>query len=82
MIIKCGRREFDLNEKDEIMYNGACYQIITRKYRQGWNELTPVIAINIVKKLIKEGKIIFKEKRKSRWSDELILDIYKIDKDA
>jgi hypothetical protein len=78
MIIKCGRREFDLNENDEIMYNDACYRIVTRKYRKGWNELTPRIANAIAKKLIKEGKIVFKEKRKSIWLDELILDIYKI----
>jgi hypothetical protein len=50
LIIKCGRKEFDLNENDEIMYNGACYQIITKKYREGWDELTPRIANAIAKK--------------------------------
>jgi hypothetical protein len=71
--VKAGREEFELNKNDEIMYNGACYQIITRLTGYGWNSSIPVIAKARAEKLIKEGKLVFnhhEEKRK--------VDIYKI----
>lgn len=58
MIIKCGREEIDLNNNDEVFYNGACYQIKTRKCGT-----LPVIATNKAKKLIKDG-ILIEVKRK------------------
>jgi len=58
MIIKCGRREFDLNEKDIIFDNGACYQITSQTYREGFAEYYPVIAEAKAKKMIKEGYLI------------------------
>jgi len=76
MKIKCRNNEYDLNEKDEILYNGNCYQILTRSAGSGWNTYTPIIAMNKAKKLIKEGKIVFKEKREFSFGKEL--DIYKI----
>lgn len=55
MIVKCGRDEFELNKEDIIMYNGACYQIITRKKYSGYNFIPPTIAKNKAIKLIKDG---------------------------
>ena len=55
MELKCGRETFNLNEKDVIMYNGACYQLITRKVDVGWKQSTPVVAKAKAKKLIKDG---------------------------
>ena len=69
--IKCGKIEYDLNENDEILYNSVCYQIITRG-----NASAPSISMIKAKKLIKEGKLIFKEKRDCGLSKEL--DIYMI----
>lgn len=57
MIIKCGRLEFDLTKQDLIMYNGACYQIITRKNDKGFDSYSPQIALGKAKILIKEGKL-------------------------
>jgi hypothetical protein len=55
MKIKCGRNEFDLTEKDIIMYNGACYQLITRTIHKGWHSHYPVLANGKAEKLIKDG---------------------------
>ena len=57
MNIKCGRNEFELNEKDLIMDNGACYQLITRKVGIGYDASTPILAKTKAKQLIKEGKL-------------------------
>jgi hypothetical protein len=57
MNIKCGREEFALTEKDIIMYNGACYQLITRKIIKGWSTTSPVLAKAKAVKLIKDGKL-------------------------
>lgn len=57
MKIKCGTKEFELNEKDLIMDNGACYQLITRRIGIGYYAQVPVIAKSKAKQLIKEGKL-------------------------
>ena len=74
MLIKAGRKEYDLTKDDNIMYNGSCYQIITRLTENGWDGRTPVIAKARAEKLIKEGKLVF-----SHYSKGIIkTDIYKI----
>lgn len=55
MKVKCGRREITLTEKDIIMFNGVCYQIITRKIGVRWEATTPIIAKAKAKELIKNG---------------------------
>ena len=57
MEIKCGRRTFEVTEKDRILDNGACYQLITRYYFDGWHRCIPAVAKATFKKLLKEGKI-------------------------
>jgi hypothetical protein len=73
MIVKCGRIEFELTEKDLVMYNGACYQIITRKVGFGWNESTPIIAKSRAMKLIKEGLLKEVQLDKPRYKGENII---------
>ena len=56
MKIKCGRIEYELNEKDIIFFNGACYMLITRKIVGEWGRKhSPTVAIAKAKKLIKDG---------------------------
>ena len=57
MEIKCGRRTFTVTEKDRILDNGACYQLITQCYFDGWHRAIPLVAKTTFKKLLKEGKI-------------------------
>ncbi|WCF11607.1 hypothetical protein NDS46_30135 (plasmid) [Paenibacillus thiaminolyticus] len=58
MIVKCGRKMIELTEKDVIMYNGACYQIITRNKGLGWNESIPKIAKAKAQELIKKNLLV------------------------
>jgi len=72
--IKAGRKEYDLTKDDNIMYNGHCYQIITRLSGYGWDATTPIIAKAKAEKLIKEGKLVFSHYGKGT----VKTDIYKI----
>ncbi len=77
MVIKAGRKEYDLNENDRILFNGACYQLITRELRIGFDKNTPIISKTLMKKLIKESKIVLcQEKYKTPRGTEM--DLYKI----
>ena len=62
MKIKCGHREFEVNSNDIIMYNGACYQIVTKEYSKGWDRLTPVISKVKAEKMVKDGLLIVVKK--------------------
>lgn len=77
MEIKCGRRTFDCTSKDLILDNGACYQIITKEYKQGWSCQTPVVSKTLFKKLLKEGKIRKSKKRyKTGYQSQPYYDLY------
>jgi hypothetical protein len=71
VIVKCGRKEYDLNSKDVIMYNGACYQIITREVRNGWFTYPPRIPTAKAIKMIKDGRLKLAKSNKG-------LEYYKI----
>lgn len=58
MEVKCGRFIIDLNENDEIMYNGACYQITTRRNVSGYYSHTMKIANGTAIKMIKRGELV------------------------
>lgn len=57
MKIKCGRKEFEVTEKDRILDNGAIYQLVTQCYHKGFDEVTPIVAKSTFDKLLKSGKI-------------------------
>lgn len=77
MVIKIRKREYDLNENDRILFNGACYQLITRQIKSGFDKNIPIIPKILMEKLIKESKVILcKEKSKSPLIGDL--DLYKI----
>ncbi|MFO1442857.1 hypothetical protein KDN24_06465 [Bacillus sp. Bva_UNVM-123] len=73
MKIKCGRDEFELNEKDIIMYNGACYQLLTREVRNGWHSHSPVLAKAKAEKLIKTGDLKEVKLEKSPYKDNSLI---------
>lgn len=39
--LKVGRNVFDIDDNDLILDNGACYQIITKVIRKGFDRITP-----------------------------------------
>ena len=57
MKIKVGRDEYEVSNKDLILDNGACYQLITKRKHSGWNSYAPTIAKTTFKKMLKDGKI-------------------------
>lgn len=52
MVIKCGRKEIKIGVEDWILFNGACYQIMSTE-----ETYAPKIAISKAKQLIKSGLI-------------------------
>ena len=63
MKIKCGRREFEVTERDKILDNGVIYQLVTQYYFERFNRMIPVVAKSTFNKLLKEGKIRLSSKQ-------------------
>lgn len=57
MKIKCGRKEFEVTEKDRILDNGAIYQLVTQCYHKGFETITPIVVKSTFDNLLKAGKI-------------------------
>lgn len=63
MVLKCGRREFIVDEKDLILDNGACYQLITQTYYKDWGHYYPLVSKITFNKLLKAGVIRLSNKK-------------------
>lgn len=57
MDLKIGRYVLDINEKDIILDNGNCYQIITKKVGKRCEPYSPVISKSLFSKLNKCGAV-------------------------
>ena len=55
--LKVGCDIVDINEKDVILDNGSCYQIVTKEVARGWSGYAPAISKNLFKKLQKCGAV-------------------------
>ena len=79
MKLKVGREEYNLDESDRIMFNGAVFILITRTAGYGFNKYSPTVSKVRMNKLIKNGDMILcKEKYIARYQE---LDMYKIKED-
>jgi hypothetical protein len=58
MLLKCGRDEFDLTDKDSIFFNGVVYILMTRKVGSGYRSYSPTVSKTKMKQLIKSGEIV------------------------
>lgn len=77
MKIKCGRKEFEVNENDVLLFNGACWQLVTKKVRSGYEFLTPTVSTTLCNKLLKENKIyMFRREREYITSDGKQMGLY------
>lgn len=56
--LKVGRNVFDIDNNDLILDNGACYQIITKEIRKGFDRITPKISSKLFNDL-KKCELIF-----------------------
>ena len=74
--LKVGRNIVDINEKDVILDNGACYQIITKEVARGWSGYAPTISKNLFKKLQKCGAVYTSDALRKDASKTYRSDIY------
>jgi len=56
--IKSRRKTYKLTEKDRIMFNGKVYILMTQTVRDNFIDIHPTLTTSLVKKLIKEGKLV------------------------
>jgi hypothetical protein len=66
MDLKVGRDVLDINEKDIILDNGNCYQIITKEVRKRWETYYPKINKSLFSKLNKCGAVYTNEMLKKK----------------
>ncbi|EGL47558.1 hypothetical protein [Streptococcus dysgalactiae] len=50
--LKLGNKHFTITEKDRVLFNGACYILVTQTYNSGWHKDNPTIAKAKAKKWI------------------------------
>lgn len=74
LMINIRKTDYTLSDKDEIMFNGDCWQIISKKNK---HKEFPLISKNKIKNMLKNNWIEFKEKRLFTYSE---VEIYKITK--
>lgn len=55
--LKVGRNIFDIDEKDLILDNGACYILVTKKVMKGYSKGSPTISKQLFGNLKKCGLI-------------------------
>lgn len=58
LVIKHRKGELTLTDKDIIMDNGACFQLITQSYMEGWHSRYYELSKTTCKKLIKNQELI------------------------
>ena len=71
--VKAGRKTFQCDSTDKIMFNGACYILITKKVWAGWNEEHPTISKTEFNRLKKLG--VLSEPEAKKWTC-VIVQIY------
>ena len=79
MKVKINRREYDLDEKDYCIFNGACYILMTKQYFKDWSYTHPTFPKTLMNKMLKEGSAyLSSEKYRSKWSGiEHVFPVYK-----
>jgi hypothetical protein len=73
--MKHRRGELTLTEKDVIMDNGSCFQLITQTYQDGWYECNYTLSSTTCRKLIKQSELTLV---KTTGEGKGKLDYYKI----
>lgn len=82
--LKIGRQVFDITEKDIVMFNGACWQLITQTVRGGWHDYYPTVSKTLCEKLLKKNILILVKKEREYTTEsgkQMGLYYYKFDMD-
>jgi hypothetical protein len=68
--IKHRRGELTLTPKDVILFNGACYQLVTQTYFKGWYNHSYILSKTACEKLIKQKKLVMFKKDEGDFKSE------------
>lgn len=75
MILKIRNRPFDISDKDRVLFNGSCWQLITQTYCNGWYSCCPTMSKTLCEKFVKKNILIFIKR------EGVNMDYYKFDID-
>ena len=67
------RQKFNCTNQDKIMFNGNCYQLITRTFYKNWFNITPTISKTEFNRLMKLGVLGKPYKQKRTFGFEVIM---------
>ena len=82
--LKIDRKVFDITEKDVVLFNGACWQLITQTIHSGWNDYYPTVSKTLCEKLLKKNILILVKKEREYTTEsgkQMGLYYYKFDID-
>lgn len=85
MNIKVKNGVFNLTDKDVLLFNGACWQLITQEYFTGWHSACPRFPMVKCKKWVKKGALtLIKEKDLYKTADgqQMGLWYYKVNEEV
>lgn len=63
-VLKIGRHEVDINENDVVLFNGVCWQLITREIPDRWHSHPIKMSIALCNKLIKKNVLCMVKKER------------------
>lgn len=82
--LKIGRKVFDITEKDVVLFNGTCWQIITQEIFSNYRYYPPTMSKTMCEKFVKKGILVmFKKEKEYTTMDgkQMGLYYYKFDMD-
>ena len=82
--LKVGREIYNINKNDIVLFNGACWQLITRKVFRDWHEYSPTMSKTLCKKLLNKNVLVLTKKEgeyKTASGEQMGLYYYKFDMD-
>lgn len=57
--LKIGRRTYTITENDNVLFNGACYLLVSQHYQSGWQRISPHLSKVKAEKWVKQGYLKF-----------------------
>lgn len=52
--LKIGRRTYTITESDNVLFNGACYLLVSQQYQSGWQKISPQLSKAKAERYFKE----------------------------
>lgn len=60
--LKIGKTFFDITERDVILFNGACWQLISQKVYKDWHDYSPKVSKTMCEKFVRKGILVMYKK--------------------